>query len=611
MPPKYIDRDATEPRLVSWATDSEAALHHGGSTRMIQLDLNAFDTIADDYGVGLTKRVTSTHEFEGSQKVRDEGAATIRRRWSDIRPAVRDSLVAWHQRELATAIGMTPKWASPVLRPEHLKAVLASHEGKTVPLGRLNAVALPGQRYGVFVIDDINNFTVYFHLPDRPLWRYEISQTAFVKHDPLVTEVIGQVYDNTRWIQLVMPFLLKVGAFTLGFSGSVALIITSIVLDELAEEMKRDVEGKPARSPEEILGSAGTQFLIDRLFHGLLGGSGKRAASALDVAPKLAGRIEKMADRAVPMVREEIVGAEKALVKDALEQGTARRVTEESLRAEGHVLEVAVESGGQRHVFRMNKSGKWCRFSSPICELDLGSEVAAAARSPKSFTAGKLADVRLKMKTIEDEIAFLETMYQRMKPRRKVDVSLLSKEERALLDSLTEDGDAAKLTLGELRDMGRSPDLARHFKGAADEEAKLVEQLYREGRPLWEIMRAASPSYKSKSFVLREAGKRDAVTGLASRSGFLDVDHVVPLNDIVRMPGFDKLRPERQLEIVNDVTNLRAIDRLANNSRNDRSWWDWPQALIHYNAAAISQMRALEDELRTYISGRISALLRP
>jgi hypothetical protein len=611
MPPRYVDRDATEPRLVSWATDSQAALHHGGSTRMIQLDPTAFDTVVDDYGVGLTKRITASHEFEGSQKVRDEGAETVRRRWPDIRPPVRDKFTAWHERELATAVGLTPKWASPVLRPEHLKAVLASREGQTASLGRLGAVARPGERYGVFVIDDINSYTIYFHLPDRPLWRYEISRTAFVKHDPLVTEVTRQVYDNTRWIQFVMPFLLKAGAFALGFSGSVALIITGIVLDELAEEMQRDAEGRPGRSPEEILGSAGTQFLVDRLFHGLLGGGGKRAAGALDVAPKLAGRIEKMADTAVPLVRKELVDAEKPLVKEALELGTARKVTDDALKAEGYVLEVAIESGGQRHLFRMNKHGRWCRFSSPICELDLGSEIAAAAKSPKSVTAGQLEATRAQMKSIEDEISFLETMYQRMKPGGKVDVSLLSKEERALLDSLAEEGDAAKLTLRELRDMGRSPDLARHFRAAADEEARLVKQLYREGRPLYEIMRAASPSYRSRSLVLREAGRRDAVTGLAARSGSLDVDHVVPLNDIVRMPGFDKLRPERQLEIVNDVKNLRAIDNLANRSRGDRSWWDWSQALIHYDMAAISRMRALEDELRAYLAGRISALSRP
>jgi len=519
MPPRYVDHDATEPRLVSWATESDTELHNDNVARLIQLDPAAFDTIIDDYGVGLVMRITSTHEFVGSQKVRDEGAETIRRRWPDIRPVVRNNLVAWYQGELAAAIAMTPRWASLVLRPEQLRAVLASHEGGTVPLGRLNAIAKPGQRYGSFVIDDINSYSVYFHLPDRPLWRYEISRTDFIKHDPLITEVARQVAENTQWILYIIPFLLKAGAFALGFSGSIAVIIASIALDELAEEMQRDVEGKPARSPAEILGSAGTQFLIDRIFHGLLGGGGGEAARALEVAPRLVGKIEKMADRAVPLIREELAAAEKPLVKEALEHGTARKVTDDVLKAEGHVLEVTIESEGQRHIFRLNKDGKWCRFSATICDLNLGADVAAIAKSPKSITVGRLEDVRSVIEGVEREKSFLEAIYARMRQGGKVDVSLLNEEERKLLDALAEGGDAAKLTLPELRSMALSPDLARHIKAAEGMEKQLVEQLYREGRPLYVIMRAASPSSKSRSFVLRLAAGRDAATGLAARSG--------------------------------------------------------------------------------------------
>ena len=503
MPPRYLDKDATEPRLVMWATESEAELHNDSTARMIQLDPAAIDTIVDDYGVGLIKRITSTHEFEGSQKVRDEGAETIRRRWPDIRPPVRDSLVAWYQGERATSIGMTPKWASPVLRPEHLKAVLASHEGKTAPLGRHGAVAVPGQRIGVFEINDINDYTVYFHRPGRPVWLYEISQTDFIKHDPFITKVAEQVAENTQWIRFIMPFLLKAGAFTLGFSGSVAFIIAGIVLDELGEEGLRDAEGKPARSPQEILTSAGTQFLIDRIFHGLLGGSGKKAAHALDVAPQLVGKIEKMADRAVPLVRKELVAAEKPLVKEALEHGTARKVTDDVLKAEGNVLEVAIESGGQQHIFRMNKNGKWCRLGSTICDLELGADVAALAKSPKSSTVGRLEEARERIKDIEHQRSSLKTIWGRMSQRGKVDVSLLNKEERAFLNELAEEEDAAKLTLPELRDMADSPEFARHIKETEELEKGLVEQLYREGRPLYEIMRAASPS--SKARILRAA----------------------------------------------------------------------------------------------------------
>ena len=79
--PVYVDRDATEPRLVSWAQESEPALHHGGAVRTLQLNPASMDTLVDDYGVGLTKRITSSHEFDGSDKVHDAGVEVVRRRW--------------------------------------------------------------------------------------------------------------------------------------------------------------------------------------------------------------------------------------------------------------------------------------------------------------------------------------------------------------------------------------------------------------------------------------------------------------------------------------------------------------------------------------------------
>lgn len=606
--PQFVDRDATEPRLVTWGTESDLMLHHGGSVRILQLVPNATDTLVDDYGVGLTKRITSSHEFEGSDAARVRGADTIRLRWGDIRPPVRNGLTTWYRNQLMEAVAMTPKWASPVLDPNALRTSLASHYGERAPLGRWDAVAVPGQKYGVFEIDDIGLGQVWFHLPGRPLWRYQISQGDFIRHDPFVAAVAEQVYDSTKWILQVMPFIMKVGAFALGFSGSVAVIIAAIVLDELATEMQADAEGRPGRSVEEILGSGATQLIVDRIFHGLLGGGAGRAAAGLG---KSAARIEKIAESAVPAIRRELVQIEKPLVKQALEAGTARKVTDEALKAEGHVLEVAVEAAGESHIFRLNRKGAWCRFTKPICELDLGADIATAAKSPSSFTTANLADTRALIGTVKDEISFLGKMYERMRAAGRVDMALLSKEERALLDQLAPSGDAAKLSLRELRDLPKKLGLERDVAGAFAQEAKLIKQLYREGRPLYEIMRVASPSFAARSRVLGEAYGRDAATGIAARSGALEVDHVVPLNDIVRMSGFDKLRPERQLEIVNDVKNLRAIDSLANSSRGDRSWWSWAQAQIHYDFPQIAKMRALENELRIYVEGRIRVLSRP
>jgi hypothetical protein len=585
-------------------------LHHGGSVRILQLDPKAIDTLVDDYGVGLTKRITSTHEFEGSNAAREKGANTIRDHWGDIRPVVRERLSNWYYEQLFEAVARTPNWASLVLDPTELRTSLASHYGERAWLGRWDDYAVPGQKYGVFEIDDIGRGEIWFHLPGRPLWRYRISEWDFRRHDPFMSKVVEVVAERTQWILHLIPLILKVGAFAMGFSGSVAVIIAGIVLDELATEMQADAEGRQGRSVDEILGSGATQLVVDRIFHGLLGGGAGRAAAGVG---KSAARIEKIAEKAVPAVRQELVRVEKPLVKQALESGTGRHVTDKTLKAEGHLVEVAVDVAGQSHIYRLNRTGLWCRSSStpPICNLDLGADVAAAAKSPASITKAKIAETRALIDTVQDEISFLGRIYERMRSAGKVDMGLLSKEERALLDELVPSGNAARLSLRDLRDLPAKLGLKRDVAAALGQEAKLIRQLYREGVPLYQIMRVASPSSAARSRVLKEAYGRDAATGIAAKSGALHVDHVVPLNDIVRMNGFDKLRPERQLEIVNDVKNLRAIDSLANASRGDRSWWSWAQAQIYYDFAQIAKMRALEDELRVYLEGRIRALLKP
>lgn len=228
--------------------------------------------------------------------------------------------------------------------------------------------------------------------------------------------------------------------------------------------------------------------------------------------------------------------------------------------------------------------------------------------SLESSTQSKLDALDKRLTQIQKEAEFLRALHSRMKPGGKVDLSLLSPQEQAFLEQIVDD--PAKLTLRELDDLPRK--LGHELVVEAEKQLPLIKQLYREGQPLHKILRKNSPSFAARAKVIREAYGRDAATGLPPRSGRgLAVDHVVPLNEIVRMKGFSKLPLELQLEIVNDTRNLRAIDALANSARGDRSWSAWPNAARHYDPAALARMRALEGELRGYLEGQIAKLSRP
>ena len=104
--------------------------------------------------------------------------------------------------------------------------------------------------------------------------------------------------------------------------------------------------------------------------------------------------------------------------------------------------------------------------------------------------------------------------------------------------------------------------LAHHLKAAEAAEARLVQQLYRKGRPLYDVLRPASPSFKSKAFARRESLGLDAVTNRGPRSTRLEVDQVVPLNDIIWMNGFMEL--------------MTAIVAVPCHRQADRGGWQLP-----------------------------------
>jgi len=214
------------------------------------------------------------------------------------------------------------------------------------------------------------------------------------------------------------------------------------------------------------------------------------------------------------------------------------------------------------------------------------------------------------MAQVLSELSYLQWAYQRMRSIGRVDVTILSPTELSLLDDLAPTGDASELSLRQLRDLPDSLDLRRDLAKAGEAEARLVKSVYDERRPLYETLRISSPSFAARSKVLREAWGRDSVTGLTPRTGTLDVDHVVALSEIVWMPGFEQLRPDRRLDIVNDLYNLRAIDSAANRSKGQRAYTEWRQGSTHYSNVKLAEMRQLEAQLRAYLVARIAALRR-
>jgi hypothetical protein len=151
---------------------------------------------------------------------------------------------------------------------------------------------------------------------------------------------------------------------------------------------------------------------------------------------------------------------------------------------------------------------------------------------------------------------------------------------------------------------------------------RLNEQLYNLTRSLYDRVRGATPSAGARVTALsraRRAGQAkglppiDEVSGVAPRSGRLSVDHIVPVRDIVDMPGFGLLAEldwDEARRIANWDRNMVAIDKEINeHHRKNISWADPFPLRSTYSREALDDIIARETQLRIDIQAEIDRQL--
>ncbi|WP_199884109.1 hypothetical protein [Anaerosinus massiliensis] len=55
----------------------------------------------------------------------------------------------------------------------------------------------------------------------------------------------------------------------------------------------------------------------------------------------------------------------------------------------------------------------------------------------------------------------------------------------------------------------------------------------------------------------------------------LEADHIVSMDKITRMEGFDKLTYEQQLKVLNNSENFTGLSKTANTSKGSKSYEEW------------------------------------
>lgn len=620
------DRRATDARLLKWALDmGRKLLLTDGNQFMLQLFPGEYAGFVAALHDQLRMSILKTHEFEGSDTARQRGADALDWRWEEVRPDLEQMLETWFIAKYGEAIQRAPAGAKIVSEPADILRALTKIYAGTTDTGRWGQLARAGERWGAMVIQDIGWGTVWFHLHGHPEWLYEMSTVDFRKWDPFVAEVARQTAENARFAMELWPFMIKMFGIGLGMSGNLAFVIAGIVIEEFAEEYQRDIRGQEHRSWSEILTSAGKSLLIDRVANRLLGGGPKALEAGAEKAvargavttaeEKIVGAVEEKAAQAI---RREVAAAEGPKIASAARSGAVRNVEDAALRKQGYVVEVEVISEGRRVLYRQLDNGKWCRFGSLICGLDMDTAVAGALKTPSERALETTVE---SITAVRKDQSLIVQAYTRVAPgarKGRFNAALLTDEERAVLDELAPTGHAADLTVRDLEKLAtRKVEHLHEYKVLVEAEAQLIAKIAREARPLGEKIRALLKR-TTKDQVKSESRGLDFISQASPRPGdTLSVEHIVPVREMSELPGIRELAdrdPDALIEFANLRRNLVPMSHAANITRQDTRYAELLFSKYEkygYTVKRLEFMSKEEIEVRQYLVNWIAERLKP
>ncbi|MFK3873990.1 hypothetical protein [Pseudoalteromonas rhizosphaerae] len=104
----------------------------------------------------------------------------------------------------------------------------------------------------------------------------------------------------------------------------------------------------------------------------------------------------------------------------------------------------------------------------------------------------------------------------------------------------------------------------------------------------------------------------EALPGLII-TGRLEADHIVPMDKITRMKGFERLTLEQQKQVLNDPINFIGLSKTANTSKGSKSFSEWTEYKkrgIKVSPEFREKMMKLETELELEIQRKIDILAK-
>ncbi|MGB7548940.1 MAG: DUF4157 domain-containing protein [Terracidiphilus sp.] len=285
-----------------------------------------------------------------------------------------------------------------------------------------------------------------------------------------------------------------------------------------------------------------------------------------------------------------------AEMKQVVDAGEKARMDEKTLEKFADRWIAGRGAGGNFHEKFLDEMKVW----KPLTEEQ--KNVASRLGAQKSLVEGRYLD---KADALEERAGLIA-----QPSRTKEEVARIRELEQELnrLDPLWQQATLGEEELAKLR-----AQRLKQGKGLgqihADEVA--LEGIEQEAKAanlsLYDRLRAAAPSEEAKERALKGITV-DQVGPLKTKPSSLQVDHIVPVDEIADMEGFKDLTWKDQKRIVDMKENLVVMDGSANASKSNRTWRSWPQWSTYYDELTKTKMIGAEDKARAAIQAEIERL---
>ena len=133
--------------------------------------------------------------------------------------------------------------------------------------------------------------------------------------------------------------------------------------------------------------------------------------------------------------------------------------------------------------------------------------------------------------------------------------------------------------------------------GTKPGERRISQELYNE-------LRRSTPSKEIQKMVNKDIknliGKPDPALPGKVIEGTLQADHIVSMDKITRMKGFEKLTKAQQKQVLNNKKNFIGLSEAANKSKGSKSYSEWTEYKkegIQINPEFRKEMVRKENEL--------------